>query len=174
MHVGRSGTPACGEVGSCRRLPRQRHERSGERAKPQLDEVPQTLVAAGACCDATMPARHLGEFPRRLFQEILGRFFLPRIFAKIFAKSRFAKSVFAKDFCQDFWQNSRGSAVRVQPDCVTEDPPCIGNSRGKSVHQLNNLHPRCVCVCACACTVTHVCVSVLSIPRLLEVRLASA
>ena len=104
MHVGRSGTPACGEVGSCRRLPRQRHERSGERAKPQLDEVPQTLVAAGACCDATMPARHLGEFPRRLFQEILGRFFLPRIFAKIFAKSRFAKSVFAKDFCQDFWQ----------------------------------------------------------------------
>ena len=85
MHVGRSGTPACVEVGPCRRLPRQRHERSGERAKPQLDEVRQTLVAAGACCDATMPARHLGEFPQRLLQEILGRFF-------------------AKNFCQDFCQ----------------------------------------------------------------------
>ena len=174
MHVGRSGTPACGEVGSCRRLPRQRHERSGERAKPQLDEVPQTLVAAGACCDATMPARHLGEFPRRLFQEILGRFFcqefLPRFLPNPVLPNPFLPKIFAKIF----WQNSRGSAVRVQPDCVTEDSPCIGNSRGKSVHQLNNLHPRCVCVCACACTVTHVCVSVLSIPRLLEVRLASA
>ena len=45
------------------------------------------------------------------------------------------------------------------------------------MHQLNNLnlgvcvYVRVYSVCACACTVTHVCVSVLSVPRL---RLVSA
>ena len=50
---------------------------------------------------------------------------------------------------QGFDKSSRGSAVRVQGNCVTEDSPCIGKFPGEIRAPTKQPKPWCVCVCAC-------------------------